>query len=245
MPPDTPTTTTRSRSMALLERRLGHRLHGLREQGHRIFVVVRHVVVDDALERHRGDLAVQRLAAPADPVVETARLASRDDAQLVLALARRRDQCGQLHAFSCRCGSVLRRAAYPLTPRASCNVLRNPVPMRARVLGAHCGGIVDGMKIKAVIPGVSSVPLLPASMLDTGLDFESMVAAGTLLGSGGVIVIDDQTCIVDALWNITRFYEHESCGKCTPCREGTYWMSEVFERLESGHGRERDIDLLW
>jgi NADH-quinone oxidoreductase subunit F len=117
------------------------------------------------------------------------------------------------------------------------------VPLRT-LIDAHCGGMRDGTKVKAVIPGGSSVPLLPASMLDTGLDFESMVAAGTLLGSGGVIVIDDQTCIVDALWNITRFYEHESCGKCTPCREGTYWMSEVFERLESGHGREKDIDLL-
>jgi NADH-quinone oxidoreductase subunit F len=102
----------------------------------------------------------------------------------------------------------------------------------------------DGFKIKAVIPGGSSVPLLPASMLDTGLDFEAMVAAGTLLGSGGVIVIDDRTCIVDALYNVTRFYEHESCGKCTPCREGTYWMTEVFERLENGKGREKDIDLL-
>ena len=108
----------------------------------------------------------------------------------------------------------------------------------------HCGGMRPGMKLKAVIPGGSSVPLLPASMVDTALDFEAMVAAGTLLGSGGVIVIDEGTCIVDALWNITRFYEHESCGKCTPCREGTYWMSEVFERLEAGHGRERDIDLL-
>jgi NADH-quinone oxidoreductase subunit F len=115
----------------------------------------------------------------------------------------------------------------------------------ATLLEEHCGGMRDGMKIKAVIPGGSSVPLLPASMLATGLDFESMAAAGTLLGSGGVIVIDEQTCIVDALYNITRFYEHESCGKCTPCREGTYWMSEVFERLETGHGRERDIDLLW
>jgi NADH-quinone oxidoreductase subunit F len=118
------------------------------------------------------------------------------------------------------------------------------LPLR-RLIDEQCGGVRDGFKIKAVIPGGSSVPLLPASMLDTGLDFESMVAAGTLLGSGGVIVIDDQTCIVDALYNITRFYEHESCGKCTPCREGTYWMSEVFERLESGHGRERDIDLLF
>ena len=109
----------------------------------------------------------------------------------------------------------------------------------------HCGGMRDGLEIKAVVPGGSSVPLLHASMLDTGLDYEAMNAAGTFLGSGGVIVIDDQTCIVDALYNITRFYEHESCGKCTPCREGTYWMSEVFERLENGHGREKDIDLLW
>jgi len=115
----------------------------------------------------------------------------------------------------------------------------------SKLIEEQCGGMRDGMKIKAVIPGGSSVPLLPASMLDTGLDFESMVAAGTLLGSGGVIVIDDETCIVDALWNITRFYEHESCGKCTPCREGTYWMSEVFARLERGEGRTADIDLLY
>jgi len=115
----------------------------------------------------------------------------------------------------------------------------------SQLLNDQCGGLREGVKVKAVIPGGSSVPLLPASMLDTGLDFEAMVAAGTLLGSGGVIVIDDRTCIGDALYNITRFYEHESCGKCTPCREGTYWMSEIFERLESGHGREKDIDLLW
>jgi NADH-quinone oxidoreductase subunit F len=112
------------------------------------------------------------------------------------------------------------------------------------LLDEHCGGMRDGLAIKAVIPGGSSVPPLPASMLSTGLDYESMNAAGTFLGSGGVIVIDDQTCLVDALWNITRFYEHESCGKCTPCREGTYWMSEVLERLEHGHGRESDIGLL-
>jgi NADH-quinone oxidoreductase subunit F len=102
----------------------------------------------------------------------------------------------------------------------------------------------DGFRVKAVIPGGSSVPLLPASMLDTPLDFEAMAAAGTLLGSGGVIVIDDGTCIVDALRNLIRFYEHESCGKCTPCREGTFWMSEVFARLEHGEGRAQDVDLL-
>ena len=108
----------------------------------------------------------------------------------------------------------------------------------------HCGGMRDGLKVKAVIPGGSSVPMIPASQLDTGLDYESMNAVGTFLGSGGVIVIDDQTCIVDSLWNLIRFYEHESCGKCTPCREGTYWMAEVLERIEHGNGRETDIDLL-
>ena len=108
----------------------------------------------------------------------------------------------------------------------------------------YCGGMRDGLKVKAVIPGGSSVPVLPASLLDTGLDYESMNAAGTFLGSGGVIVIDDQTCMVDALWNLIRFYSHESCGKCTPCREGTYWMVEILERLEKGLGAERDIDLL-
>ncbi len=108
----------------------------------------------------------------------------------------------------------------------------------------YCGGMRDGMKVKGVIPGGSSVPILPASLLDTGLDYESMNAAGTFLGSGAVIVIDDQTCVVDSLWNLIRFYAHESCGKCTPCREGTYWMTEILERLERGEGRERDIDLL-
>ena len=113
-----------------------------------------------------------------------------------------------------------------------------------QLIEKDCGGMVEGLKLKAVIPGGSSVPLLPAADLDTPLDYESMNAKGTFLGSGGVIVIDDQTCIVDALWNVTRFYEHESCGKCTPCRGGTYWMAEVFERLENGHGKDTDIELL-
>jgi NADH-quinone oxidoreductase subunit F len=113
-----------------------------------------------------------------------------------------------------------------------------------QLIEQDCGGMRDGLKLKAVIPGGSSVPMLPAADLDTPLDYESMNAKGTFLGSGGVIVIDDRTCIVDALWNITRFYQHESCGKCTPCREGTYWMREVLERLENGEGRDADIDLL-
>ena len=114
----------------------------------------------------------------------------------------------------------------------------------SQLINDLCGGMRDGMKLKAVIPGGSSVPLLPASQIDTGLDYESMNAVGTFLGSGGVIVIDDQTCIVDALYNVTRFYSHESCGKCTPCREGTFWLTEIFERLLAGNGTMADIDLL-
>ncbi len=119
------------------------------------------------------------------------------------------------------------------------------LPMRTLIESPeYCGGMRDGMKVKAVIPGGSSVPMMPASQLDTPLDYESLNAVGTFLGSGGMIVIDDQTCVVDALWNMIRFYRHESCGKCTPCREGTYWMAEILERLEKGEGRETDIDLL-
>jgi NADH-quinone oxidoreductase subunit F len=107
-----------------------------------------------------------------------------------------------------------------------------------------CGGMRDGLKVKAVIPGGSSVPPLKAEDIDTPLDFESMNAKGTFLGSGAVIVIDDRTCMVDALLNLSRFYRHESCGKCTPCREGTYWMTRILERLETGEGRPGDIDTL-
>jgi NADH-quinone oxidoreductase subunit F len=107
-----------------------------------------------------------------------------------------------------------------------------------------CGGMRDGLKVKAIIPGGSSVPPLRAEDIDTPLDFESMNAKGTFLGSGAVIVIDDRTCMVDALLNLSRFYRHESCGKCTPCREGTYWMTRILERLEAGEGRPGDIDTL-
>jgi NADH-quinone oxidoreductase subunit F len=117
------------------------------------------------------------------------------------------------------------------------------VPLR-QLIETHCGGMRDGFTLKAVIPGGSSVPPLRADQIETPLDFESMNAVGTFLGSGGVIVIDDRTCLVDTLLNITRFYEHESCGKCTPCREGTYWMVEILERIENGRGRPGDLDLL-
>jgi NADH-quinone oxidoreductase subunit F len=106
------------------------------------------------------------------------------------------------------------------------------------------GGVRDGKKLKAVIPGGSSVPFLTAEQIDTPLDYESMLAAGTMLGSGGVIVFDEETCIVGAVLRMTEFYRDESCGKCTPCREGTFWLVQLLERLEHGAGKESDIDLL-
>jgi NADH-quinone oxidoreductase subunit F len=106
------------------------------------------------------------------------------------------------------------------------------------------GGMLNGKQLKAIIPGGSSTPMLGADKLDTPLDFEALVAAGSMLGSGGVVVMDEDTCIVGAVLRMTEFYRDESCGKCTPCREGTYWMTEIYERLEHGHGRQSDINLL-
>jgi NADH-quinone oxidoreductase subunit F len=98
-----------------------------------------------------------------------------------------------------------------------------------------------GYRLKAVIPGGSSVPWLGADQLATPLDFESVQAAGSFIGSGGAIVIDDGVCAVDAGLNLTKFYRHESCGKCTPCREGGRWMEVILQRLEDGQGSRRDI----
>jgi NADH-quinone oxidoreductase subunit F len=106
------------------------------------------------------------------------------------------------------------------------------------------GGILNDRELKAVIPGGSSFSFLKPDKLDTPLDFDAMAAAGSALGSGGVIVFNEDTCIVGACLRIVEFYRDESCGKCTPCREGTYWMAEILERLEHGRGREKDIDLL-
>ncbi len=106
------------------------------------------------------------------------------------------------------------------------------------------GGMLNDKQLKAIIPGGSSTPMLGADKLDTPLDFEAVAAAGSMLGSGGVVVMDEDTCIVGAVLRMTEFYRDESCGKCTPCREGTYWMTEIYERLEHGHGKQSDIDLL-
>jgi len=106
------------------------------------------------------------------------------------------------------------------------------------------GGILNNKKLKAVIPGGSSVPVLTADEIDVAMDFDSLAQAGSMLGSAGVIVMDENTCMVDALLNITRFYRHESCGQCTPCREGTNWAERIIRKIEHGQGTEADIDLL-
>ncbi|GAC1350126.1 MAG: NADH-quinone oxidoreductase subunit NuoF [Ktedonobacteraceae bacterium] len=106
------------------------------------------------------------------------------------------------------------------------------------------GGMLNDKKLKVIIPGGSSTFMLGPDKVDTPLDFEAIAAAGSMLGSGGVIVMDEDTCMVGAVLRMTEFYRDESCGKCTPCREGTYWLTEILERLEHGHGKMSDIDLL-
>ncbi|MGC8837669.1 MAG: NADH-quinone oxidoreductase subunit NuoF [Anaerolineae bacterium] len=118
-------------------------------------------------------------------------------------------------------------------------------PMRTLIYDC-AGGPLPGQSIKAIIPGGSSTPMLLPSVLDEGLtlDYEAIAAAGSMLGSGAVIVIGDQACIVRVAMRLAEFYRHESCGKCIPCREGTDWMYLILKRIEEGGGREEDLDLL-
>jgi NADH-quinone oxidoreductase subunit F len=107
------------------------------------------------------------------------------------------------------------------------------------------GGVRTGRKLKAVIPGGSSAPVLPASiMMELTMDYDSIAKAGSMLGSGAVIVMDDSRCMVESLLRLSYFYQHESCGQCTPCREGTGWLWRMVDRIEHGHGRMEDIELL-
>ncbi len=106
------------------------------------------------------------------------------------------------------------------------------------------GGVTNGHALKAVIPGGSSVPVLTAAEIDTPLDFDSMATAGSMLGSGAVIVIDDRCCMVQLGLRVAQFYMHESCGKCTPCREGTRWMVSLLRKIEEGRASQGELDLL-
>jgi NADH-quinone oxidoreductase subunit F len=107
------------------------------------------------------------------------------------------------------------------------------------------GGMREGRQLKAVIPGGSSVPILPADIImEANMDYDSLSKAGSMLGAGSVIVMDDTTCLVRALARISHFYYEESCGQCTPCREGTGWLARVLHRIEHGEGRHEDLDML-
>ncbi len=120
----------------------------------------------------------------------------------------------------------------------------------------YCGGIPNGKKLKACIPGGSSVPIIPANLLlktingePRYMNYESLsdggFATGTMMGSGGFIVLDEDQCVVKHTLTLAHFYMHESCGQCTPCREGTGWMYRILKKIENGEGTMADIDLLW
>jgi len=106
------------------------------------------------------------------------------------------------------------------------------------------GGILGGRELKAVIPGGSSTVILRYDEIDVGYDFNSLAALNTAMGSAGVVVLDDRCCMVQLGIRISEFYEHESCGKCTPCREGTRWMTQILRRLEAGEAEQHELDLL-
>jgi NADH-quinone oxidoreductase subunit F len=113
-----------------------------------------------------------------------------------------------------------------------------------KLIMEDCGGIVGGRQVKAVIPGGSSSPVLRGDEIDISLEVDAVKAAGSMSGSGGVIVFDDSTCMVRALARISKFYAEESCGQCTPCREGTSWMEHIVEKIEHGHGTAADVEKL-
>jgi NADH-quinone oxidoreductase subunit F len=119
-----------------------------------------------------------------------------------------------------------------------------PLGITLRELLDLAGGVRSGHRIKFWTPGGSSVPLLTDEHLDVPLDFESVAAAGSQLGTRALQIFDETTCVVRAVLRWTEFYQHESCGKCTPCREGTYWMVRVLQRLENGQGNEEDLEKL-
>lgn len=117
-----------------------------------------------------------------------------------------------------------------------------PLGIPFKELLALAGGVLDGKKLKAVIPGGSSMPVLPGDiMLGLDMDYDSIQRAGSGLGSGAVIVMDESTCMVNALLRLSEFYDEESCGQCTPCREGTGWLARLLHKIEHGHGTSEDL----
>jgi NADH-quinone oxidoreductase subunit F len=121
--------------------------------------------------------------------------------------------------------------------------LRLGVPLRDLIY-KHAGGVIGGRAIKAVVPGGVSMPVLRGDQIDVAMDHESLRTVGTLIGTGGVIVMDDRTCMVRAAMVVARFFEHESCGQCTQCREGTGWTLKTLRRIENGEGAPQDLETL-
>jgi len=113
-----------------------------------------------------------------------------------------------------------------------------------RMINEVGGGVRGGKKLKAVIPGGSSCPVLKAEECDIAMDFDTLARAKSMLGSGGVVIMDENTCMVKAAMRIMRFYAHESCGWCVPCREGTLWLRKLLVRFHEGQGTRTDIDLI-
>jgi NADH-quinone oxidoreductase subunit F len=134
----------------------------------------------------------------------------------------------------CVSGHVKRRGNYEL-PLGT--------PLR-KIIFEYAGGMRDGKSLKAVIPGGASTPVLTQEHLDVTMDFESLAEVGSMLGTGAITVLDEGTCMVDVARRLTKFFAHESCGRCTPCRVGTQRLLETLQRIEDGQGREGDIDLL-
>jgi NADH-quinone oxidoreductase subunit F len=133
----------------------------------------------------------------------------------------------------CVCGHVVRPGVY-----------EEPVSVTLRELIERAGGVRDGKKLKAVIPGGISAKILTADEIDVAMDFDSLRDAGTMAGSGGVIVMDETTCIIEALDSAARFFAEESCGQCSPCREGTGWVHRILHRIRDGNGTIQDLDEL-
>ena len=119
-----------------------------------------------------------------------------------------------------------------------------PLGITLRELLDYAGGVRAGHELKFWTPGGSSTPLLTAEHLDVPLDYEGMAGVGSMLGTKALQIFDETTCVVRAVRRWTQFYAHESCGKCTPCREGTYWLAQIYERFENGTGRREDVDKL-
>jgi len=112
------------------------------------------------------------------------------------------------------------------------------------IIYEHAGGLREGRKLKAVIPGGASTPILTADKIDTPMAFETLAEAGSALGTGAIIVMDETTCMVEAARRLSKFFAHESCGRCTPCRIGSQRIFEILDRIENGRGKPGDIDLI-